>query len=227
LLSFFQTLNVGILIYHFCLLLLKMINKSRFFAVLFLLLSVGSTNLYGQNIKVYNDSLKKFQQNYVDTHEIVKGADKAYFDFYPVNITYRITADFSRINDTLGFAMFTSSGKSSTYFKYGKLSFRVKDTACVLYLYQSKDLMAVPQYKEYLFIPFTDPTNAITSYGAGRYLDFFINEIKGNKIIIDFNKAYNPYCAYAAGFQCPLPPKESYLPVAIIAGEKNFKKSMH
>ena len=78
--------------------------------------------------------------------------------------------------------------------------------------------------KNYLFVPFTDLTSGGESYGGGRYLDFFMDDIKNNYLEVDFNKAYNPYCAYATGFNCPIPPAENDLPVSIIAGEKNFAK---
>ena len=60
------------------------------------------------------------------------------------------------------------------------------------------------------------------SYGGGRYLDLRMKEIEGDKIYLDFNKAYNPFCAFSAGYSCPIPPKENHLKVAIEAGEKNF-----
>lgn len=87
--------------------------------------------------------------------------------------------------------------------------------------------MKIPQYKNYLFLPFTDLTNAVTTYGAGRHIDVETTDIKAGKLIIDFNKAYNPYCAYAAGFQCPLPPGECNLDIAVEAGEKTFGKPVH
>ena len=87
--------------------------------------------------------------------------------------------------------------------------------------------MKTAEYKNYLFIPFTDLTTGDESYGSGRYMDFTTDSIQSNKLTLDFNKAYNPYCAYAIGFHCPLPPKENFLKVAIIAGEKVFGKAIH
>ena len=72
-----------------------------------------------------------------------------------------------------------------------------------------------------LFLAFADVTSARETYGAGRYLD--IKKIPGaTSIELDFNKAYNPYCAYNENYTCPLPPKENFLKVAILAGEKNY-----
>jgi hypothetical protein len=73
---------------------------------------------------------------------------------------------------------------------------------------------------EYLFCPFKDLTNGVDTYGAGRYLDFTLSDI--NNPILDFNYAYNPYCAYNAGYSCPIPPYENHLKIAITAGEKKW-----
>ena len=80
-------------------------------------------------------------------------------------------------------------------------------------------------YKLFIF-PFTDATSGEESYINGRYIDLSLSDIKNDKLIIDFNFAYNPYCAYVSNlYNCPIPPKENDLPVAIRAGEKTFPKS--
>jgi uncharacterized protein (DUF1684 family) len=74
---------------------------------------------------------------------------------------------------------------------------------------------------------FTDKTTGDQTYHAGRYIDLKIGDINDGKVVIDFNKAYNPYCAYVKGkYSCPIPPRENYLPVAMEAGEKNFGKKI-
>ena len=178
---------------------------------------------FAQNSK-YIASLTAYQNNYVKVHEVVKKADKKYFRFFPIDNSYNINCPFEKIHDTVGFDMKTSANTLKHFYKYGKISFTIHDTAAILYIYQGKDLIATEQYKEYLFVPFTDPTNGNDSYGSGRYLEFYMKNIKNGRLQVDFNKAYNPYCAYAAGFRCPIPPKENHLPVAIKAGEKTFAK---
>ena len=84
--------------------------------------------------------------------------------------------------------------------------------------------MGTDQYKNYLFLPFTDATTGVETYESGRYIDLEINDIKDNLVIIDFNKAYNPYCAYTTGYNCPIPPAENDLHIAITAGEKAYGK---
>ena len=175
--------------------------------------------------KTYRDSLDAFQKNYVETHEVVKEADRKYFKFFPVNKKYRVLAAFEKMDDPKGFIMKTSGTKTPQYFKYGILTFTLDNKVLQLTVYQSQQLKKDDQYKDYLFVPFTDLTSGDKSYGGGKYLDFVINDIKNNTLIIDFNKAYNPYCAYAKGYNCPIPPAENDLPVAIRAGEMDFGKS--
>lgn len=175
--------------------------------------------------KSYTDSLTKFQQEYVHTHEVVKEADWKYFKFFPVDKKYRVLATFKKIDDPKGFIMKTSGTKTPQYFKYGTLTFTINKKVLQLTVYQSQQLMKDDKYKDYLFVPFTDLTSGNKSYGGGKYLDFVLDDIKNNTLLIDFNKAYNPYCAYATGYNCPIPPRENDLPVAIKAGEMNFGKS--
>ena len=190
---------------------------------LFLVLTVCTTNLFGQSS--YNDSLQTFLDRYVKSHEVVRGTDKKYFQFYPINESYRVTASFEKAKDNKWFTMETSGYDKRTYRVYGVVSFTIHDTLVKLDLYQSQDLMSTSKYQNYLALMFTDKTSGQETYDAGRYIDFTIGDIKNDKLVIDFNKAYNPYCAYVKGkYSCPIPPRENYLPVAIEAGEKSFGK---
>jgi uncharacterized protein len=175
----------------------------------------------------YTDSILAYQKNYVNAHEVVQGSDKQYISFYTIDERYCVKASFKRIMDMTGFDMSTSSGKKSRYFKYGEFTFRLKDSILHLFVYQSEDLMKTKRFKDYLFVPFGDATSGIDSYGGGRYIDLTIEDLKNNTYILDFNKAYNPYCAYTTGYNCPLPPIENLLTVSIRAGEKNYGKKIH
>ena len=181
--------------------------------------------VFAQKKDIYTESIKAYQKIYIGSHEVVKGKDAKYFRFFPVNKAYNVSAYFERIFDTVGFTMNTSAGTVKYFFKYGRLDFIVDGKECLLYVYQGKDLMQTEQYKDYLFVPFTDATTGNESYGSGRYLEFYKKEIENNTLQLDFNKAYNPYCAYATGFKCPVPPKENRLPLPIKAGEMNFGKA--
>ncbi len=163
---------------------------------------------------------------YMYKHEVVKGKDIQYFRFFTIDSNYHVTGNFERIIDTVGFTMKTSAGTTQAYFKYGKINFRLKNVDLQLFVYQSKALIQT-SYRDYLFIPFTDSTTGDKSYGSGRYIDLLSSDIKGNQLTIDFNKAYNPYCAYANGYHCPLPPRENFVPFAIKAGEMAFGKPHH
>ncbi len=188
------------------------------------LLFFVSQGVFAQDNDTYITAIKAYQKDYVDSHEVVKKKDRRYFRFFPITSDCNVRCSFEKITDTIGFTMKTSDNSLQHYYKYGQLQFSLSGQACRLFVYQSSKLMKTEKYKDYLFVPFTDSTTGIESYGSGRYLDFYIGEIKGNKLQLDFNKAYNPYCAYATGYHCPFPPKENSLPIAVRAGEMNFGK---
>ena len=202
---------------------LSKLTRSNFLFILSILLV---QNVCAQD-NAYKDSLIAYQQNYINNHEVVGKEDRKYISFYPVDKNYCVRASYKRIIDKKGFYMSTSSGKQQKFFKYGLLTFKFHGKTLHLYIYQSEVLMQQEKYKDYLFIPFGDATSGFTSYGGGRYMDFTLQDIKNNQLIIDFNKAYNPYCAYTTGYNCPIPPKENLLTVAIPAGEKNYGKPFH
>jgi uncharacterized protein (DUF1684 family) len=184
------------------------------------------TIFYGYAQDVYKDSLNSYIVNYVQKHEVVTGDDKQFFRFFPVNEKYKVIASFEKAIDSKWFNMETSGAIKKTFRVYGVLHFIINDTLVTLNIYQSQNLMNVNEYKDHLFLPFTDISSGEETYAAGRYIDLNIPDIINNKVVIDFNKAYNPYCAYVSGkYNCPIPPKENQLPVAITAGEKTFAKS--
>jgi hypothetical protein len=181
---------------------------------------------FAQKKTTYNDSIKNYQHNYVAVHEVVTGKNKRYFRFYPADKTFNIKCRFEPAADTSTVVMKTSGTKiPEKYFKrYGKIFFNIHDTALQLTVYQSLQIKQQDAYKDYLFIPFTDITTGDATYGSGRYIDILTTDITNGAVTIDLNKAYNPYCAYSNGYNCPIPLRENYLPVAIKAGEKNFAK---
>jgi uncharacterized protein (DUF1684 family) len=159
------------------------------------------------------------------TKSPLKKADLVGFkslDFFPVNEKFAVKAVFKRTKKTKKFQMPTTTARKPWYKKYGELHFEIEGKKMQLTVYQNLDLIKKPGYEDYLFIPFTDLTSGVESYGGGRYLDFRIP--KSKEIILDFNKAYNPYCAYNEKYSCPIPPAENDLLVRIEAGVKTFKK---
>ena len=140
--------------------------------------------------------------------------------FYPIDPQYCFTARFVRTPGTPPFTMPTTTPRalprSAIYEKYGEVHFTIDGISYQLPVYQSHQLRETEEYRDHLFFPFTDLTNGDETYGGGRYLDLSIPE--GDTVVVDFNKAYHPYCAYNPKYSCPITPKENNLPVAIRAG---------
>ncbi len=193
----------------------------------FALLLLSYSFLMGTAVaqKSFRDSTTMFIKNYVEHHEVVKGDDKKLLQFYQPDNSFRVVAQVERVEHGNWFKIKTSGSEVQTYRVYAVLHFRIHDTAVQLNLYQSQSLLVNDQYKNYLFLPFTDITTGVETYESGRYLDLTTDEILNNTVLVDFNKAYNPYCAYVSGvYHCPIPPQENHLNVAIRAGEKVYKK---
>jgi len=142
--------------------------------------------------------------------------------YFPVNAALKIKAKFSI--DTTGdvFGMATNTARKPNYRVYGHLTFSIGDTLQKLTAYQNIDFMDDSEYGKSLFVPFRDKTNGKITYGAGRYLEILIP--KTDSAYIDFNNSYNPYCAYADKWSCPLVPFENHLDVCILAGEKKYRE---
>ncbi len=136
--------------------------------------------------------------------------------FFPANLNYVVQATFVRTPAEKTFKMPTSGAKTPEYVKYGQVTFTLFGKQYKLGVYQSLDLAKTKEYNDYLVILFKDQTSGKETYGGGRYIDLTIPT--GNTITINFNKAYHPYCAYAEGYNCPIPPAENYLPVRVEAG---------
>jgi len=142
--------------------------------------------------------------------------------FYPINTNFYIKAKFVRTPDEKPFLMKTSTDRLPEYVKYGEAHFSLDEKELKLSIYQSTNHEKEEGYEDYLFLPYTDLTSGDGSYGGGKYLDLKIPD--GNTIIIDFNKTYNPYCAYSHRYSCPVPPEENDMLVRIEAGVKDYGK---
>ncbi|MBL0743591.1 DUF1684 domain-containing protein [Chryseolinea lacunae] len=143
--------------------------------------------------------------------------------YYPIDLSYRVKATFVKTENPVLFKMQTTTTRLPEYVKYGEVHFNLQGKDLVLEVYQSQDLKKRKEYEDYLFIPFTDETNGEETYDVGRYIDFRIP--KGDEVIIDFNKCYNPSCSYSPKFSCPIPPVVNAVPLSVRAGEKRFKES--
>ena len=172
------------------------------------------------DITAFQKELNELYLNPKDTP--LRGENFANFKqhpFFHINLKYRVVAKFEKTPDAIPFEIPTSSGRTKPYVQYGKASFKINGKIQTVAIYQSISLRDQDEYKDHLFLPFRDATNSIETYGGGRYIDLKIPN--GNTIVIDFNKAYQPYCAYNAfDYSCPIVPKENFLEIPIKAGVK-------
>lgn len=131
--------------------------------------------------------------------------------YFPENPTLRMTVDVEEFEEKRVVPIQTSTGDYQEYVRYGQFTFQVEGQTARLTLYKA----------DYgFFLPFADSLAGIETYPAGRYLE--PEPLGGNKFLVDFNLAYNPYCAYNENWSCPLTPAENRLKVPIRAGEKMF-----
>ncbi len=200
--------------------------------ILLSILIVTSITLYSQQNEEYLKDLQNYRmemdKEFGDTATSILPNDVAlkfdHLNYFEPNSKFNVTADF--IKD-IGkeFTMTTSSGKLKTFRQYGVLNFTIDNKEFKLPIYQNIKLMKNEKYKDYIFIPFNDLTNGSETYGGGRYIE--ATKPSGNTFQLDFNYAFNPYCHYTTGYNCPIPPKQNFLNLRIEAGEKIFGEAEH
>lgn len=141
----------------------------------------------------------------------------SYYDFNP-DLVLEVEVDLFPEDEPI-IKMQTSTGDTQLYRRWGKFSFEIDGQEASLVIYSD------PHGHEF-FMPFKDSTNGRETYGAGRYMENHrpaMQRLSQTRFHIDFNYAYNPYCAYSLAYSCPLPPAENWLKVPIRAGEKDYK----
>lgn len=136
--------------------------------------------------------------------------------YFPLDKSFAVEAKLSPaiFKDTL--KLMTNTAEERLMINAGKLSFTLKGQNYELSAFEVLGVL-----ENSLFIPFTDETSGVESYGAGRYLDIPPNS---DPMIIDFNLAYSPDCAYNPTSSCPIPPRENHLPLTINVGEMTYKE---
>ena len=132
-------------------------------------------------------------------------------NYFPENASLRLEVKVDEFSKKESFEMQTSTGSVQVYEKFGKFKFTVDGMEVELTIYQSE---------HGFFLPFVDSLAGNETYPAGRYLE--PEPVPGGRFFVDFNFAYNPYCAYNDAWSCPITPAENRLKVAIRAGEKLF-----
>lgn len=158
---------------------------------------------------------------------VIKPKDFEHFkglEFYPIALEYRVEARFVRTPDEKPFFIPTTTDRLPKYVKYGELYFMWEGMELQLDIFENLEPKK-EEYQDYLFLPLTDLTSGDGSYGGGRYLDVMKSEVASGEVILDFNKLYNPYCAYNEKYSCPIPPAQNDLPIRIEAGVKDFYKA--
>lgn len=198
----------------------------RFFLLLIILISTVSCAQEKRLLKGETEFQKELNAEYKDASTSpLKDKDRKHFeglDFFKFDSTYVVAASFKRTPKEKPFKMKTTTSRRPVYLKYGELNFNLKSKEYTLNIYQNQNLIEKEGYEDYLFLPFLDETNGIETYGGGRYIDARIPE--GDTMEIDFNKAYNPYCAYNDKYSCPIVQRQNYLRTKIEAGVKVFEK---
>jgi uncharacterized protein len=140
-------------------------------------------------------------------------------NYFPPDESFRIQANLEPVEEKKIVILPTSDGKEKRYLEYAYATFKRDGIDNRLLLLEIVDQ---GPFRGTLFLAFADETSARETYGAGRYLD--VKKVPGaTTMLLDFNEAYNPYCAFSDKFSCPLPPRENLLKVAIRAGEKNYE----
>ncbi len=176
---------------------------------------------------IINDYRQHYKEEFItEERSPLTAADTGYLRFFKPDEQYKVLARLTLTPDAVSFDMPTASCKTKKYRQYGLLTFNINDTAVSLQVLQSLKLIKDPKYKDHLFVPFTDGTTYNQTYGGGRYLDLSLQDIHDGMIELDFNKCYNPWCAFASGYSCPIPPKENRMNVSIYAGEMNYGKEV-
>jgi uncharacterized protein (DUF1684 family) len=197
----------------------------RFPVFLLLMLSVLSSLVaqvpYSEELHAHRE---KYKQGFVQDGRSPLGADDLQnLDFFPPDSTWKLQCSCSLTENAKPFELPTYSGVTRTYIQFATAVCQRNQVSFAVQLYKNLTQPANPLYASHLFLPFKDETNSDTSYGGGRYINLSSHDIADNMLTIDFNKCYNPWCAYSDGYNCPIPPKENHFPFLIEAGEKNYQ----
>ncbi len=181
---------------------------------------VFSISCTKQNFDAISDYQNKLKEEWANPETTPLKADERTdfkgISFFSIKKKYIINANFAPIENGKILPFPTSAKKIKYYKEYGIVNFKLNGKQHELTIYQSDP--PIEGYETSLFLPFTDETNGNTTYGGGRYIDLELSDIQDGKVEIDFNKAYNPYCAYSKYYNCPIPPANNYLETEILAG---------
>jgi len=180
--------------------------------VFFLTRSGQSNGDYEKQIGEYWENKHDFYRNSDASPFVQKKVTYQEVEVFPADIKYKVNATLDKYTTREIVTIGNSDGTSTNYLKFAKAKFKLDGSE------QELLILKVPGFGNQYLTAFGDETSGISTYGGGRYMDLEIG--KSDLIEIDFNKAYNPYCAYFDDFTCPFPPPKNLLTVEIKAGEK-------
>jgi uncharacterized protein (DUF1684 family) len=152
------------------------------------------------------------------------GGPFAGLSYYPPELAFRVEAEVVPFAHPEIVQMATSTGDIRPQVRAAELRFRLggRDLRLAGFAHSHE------HHLHALFVPFRDATSGRETYGAGRYLEVEVRHVNGTtRATLDFNLAYNPYCAYSQDYSCPIPPAENTLPIAITAGERAYPGGDH
>lgn len=196
----------------------KIIYGSAFLIILVIIIYTiqdeESPEAYSKAIQQERQEKEGFMRNDPESPFVEQSVEFKGLHYFEPDLKYKIKARFEPIDDKEIVTLPTSDNIEKEYIEYGYAIFTLDGQEQKLLILQNAT-------DNVLFLAFGDKTSADETYGAGRYLE--VSHRSGNSILLDFNKAYNPYCAYTDGYTCPLPPRENLLEAAIRAGEKNYE----
>jgi hypothetical protein len=181
----------------------------------------GTTDpeLYKENIAAERERQFKFLKFNIDSPlEEEQKNELDSLDFFPIDPSYKVRGRLEPVPNRRIVEIPMTDGTLERYIRHSYVEFELKGEKIKLLLLQAED---EPDFRNF-FLAFADGTSAEETYGGGRYIN--LRQDGSSSITIDFNLAYNPYCAYNPDFACPIPPRENILEIPIRAGEKNYDK---
>lgn len=205
--------------------------------IIFLLVVVSATLFLSNGCKDAPPSEKMaeyirfVEEHRTETDDYMKNNSKSPFHskskvefeplkYFPVDTTFIYESPLTLYETPDTINVFGTKGEERSSIRYGYLTFERDEKTHKVNVYKNMN-----QYGDiYFSIWFTDKTTGSETYGVGRYLNIDITEDPDWIYTLDFNFAYNPYCAYSSDFSCAVPTKEDYLDLAITAGEKIFRE---
>ena len=210
---------------------MKIVNRSSIIFLFVISFYNGFAQVLPDSIQAYTKGIENFRKGkniklmYDEATPLTPAQHKNFkgLNYFDPDINYAVVGQLEKSGEPDTIKMRTSTERSPEYIAYGIVKFTIFGNDYKLNVYQSKKMLEVNPADSTLFVPFRDATSGGETYGGGRYIDLAV-PVSGKFVILDFNKAYNPYCAYNPKYSCVIPPEENRLAIPIKAGEKIFEE---